>query len=64
MFNQSSRVYDRNIDASYLMGIDPNTGSPTNALLGPYLGSFSGYQADVINSMSGSTLLWSALYVR
>ena len=46
------------------MGIDPNTGNPTNALLGPYLGSYINYEVDIVNSTSGSTLLWSALYVR
>ena len=64
LLNQSSRLYDCETDASYLMGIDPATGNPTNSLLGPYLGSYSSFEADVINSVSGSTLLWSALYVR
>ena len=64
LLNQSSRAYDRTKDASYLMGIDPATGSPTNSLLGTYLGSYSDYKVDVVNSMSGSTLMWSAIYIR
>ena len=46
------------------MGIDPFTGAPTNALLGPFLTNYSSFDATVVNSMSGSTLIWSAMYVR
>ena len=64
LLNQSSRVYDCEQDASYLMGIDPTTANPTNALLGPLLGSYNGYECSVVNSMPGSTISWSALYLR
>ena len=64
LFNQSSRAYDCSKDAPYLMGIDPSSGKATNALLGPYAGSYTGYECEVVNSTSGSKLLWSAIYVR
>ncbi|GAX75913.1 hypothetical protein CEUSTIGMA_g3356.t1 [Chlamydomonas eustigma] len=63
-FNQSGRIFDTTIDCPYLLGINPTTGLPTNALLGPYLTDYMSYQCDVTLSQEGSSLLWSALYVR
>lgn len=68
-FNQSSRVYDPITDCSYLLGINPITGQPTNALAGPWLSSFAGtpytYSCNVASSPSSNNLLaWSVLYVK
>ena len=46
------------------MGVNPNSGVHTNALLGPYLKDVWSYQCDVTSSMAGPQLLWSALWVR
>ena len=64
-FNQSSRVYDKTVDASYLLGINPTNGQPTNSLLGPFLaGKNYSVISDAASSVSGSVVNWSVLYIR
>ena len=64
LFNQSGRAYDCAKDASYLMGNNPDSKTPTYSLLGPYIGSYSNYECNVVDFKLGSTLLWSSIYVK
>lgn len=64
-FNQSGRVFDKDVDCSYLVGRQPETGALTYGLLGPYLRGLVSYECDSVTAVTFSQqLMWSALYVR
>ncbi|GAX73276.1 hypothetical protein CEUSTIGMA_g730.t1 [Chlamydomonas eustigma] len=67
MFNQSSRLYNESQDCFYLLGMDPsNINAVTHGLLGPYLSNVWNWECSTqsSNTLEGSQLAWSALYLR